>query len=96
MNRFCQCLLDSIFRKFRIEAEFFVSKKKKNAHIAFEKPLLAYSYFDEIVSSIEQYWLRRKLFFPGYCFVYPRMNQSLKLKNGYIFLLKDTTKKMQK
>ena len=53
MNRFCQCFSDSIFQKFRTETEVFVSKKKKKnktVHIAFEKPLMAYSFFDEILS----------------------------------------------
>ena len=63
MKRFCWYLQDSIFRKFRIETEVFVSKREnKIMHIAFEKPLMAYYYFDEIVRFIEQYWLRNHFF----------------------------------
>lgn len=63
MSRFCWYLQDSIFRKFPIETEVFVSKRKKKImHIAFEKPLMAYYYFDEIIRFIE-YWLRRNHFF---------------------------------
>ena len=41
----------------------FLSNKKKIVHIAFEKPLMAYLLLDEIISFIEQYWFRKKLFF---------------------------------
>ena len=44
--------------------EVLVSKKKV-VHIDFGKPLMLYSFFDEIISFIEQYWMRRKLFSPA-------------------------------
>ena len=45
MSIFCRCLSDSILKKFNIEADVFVSKKKKLVHIAFEKPLISYYFF---------------------------------------------------
>ena len=46
MNAFCRCLRESISRKFRLEAEVFVSKQKKIVHIGFSQPLIAYSFSD--------------------------------------------------
>ena len=40
MNNFCRCLRNSLFRKFHIEAEVFVSKKKGQ----FVLPLIALLY----------------------------------------------------
>ena len=53
---FCRCLSDSLIRKFHVEAEVFLSKKKI-VHIAFDRPLISYDFFDEMISFIEHYWL---------------------------------------
>ena len=88
MNVFCLCLASSICKKFRIEAEVFVSKKKKLVHTALEKPLISYYFFDELINFVEQYWEERKFSFKDYYFNYPRLNQSLKWKNDYMFFQK--------
>ena len=85
MNIFYKCLSEPVFKRFNIEADVFVSKKKKLVHIAFERPLISYYFFDELINFIEHYWHEHKYFYTGYYFVYPRLNQSLKWKNDYIF-----------
>ena len=85
MNIFCKSLSESIFKRFNIEADVFASKKKKLGHIAFERSLISYYFFDEIINFTEHYWHEHKYFFARYHFVYPRLNQNLKWKNDYIF-----------
>ena len=85
MNIFCKCLSESIFKMFDIEADVFVLKEKKIVHIAFERPLISYYFFDELINFIEHYWHEDKHFSAGYHFVDPRLNQSLKWKNDCIF-----------
>ena len=66
MNVFCHCLASSIFKKFKVEAEVLVLKtkqKKKIVHVAFEKALISYYFFDELINFVEQYWEERKYFF---------------------------------
>ena len=78
MNIFCRCLSDSIFKKFKIEVDVFVFKKKKLVHIAFKRRSSSYCFFHELTNIIEHYWNERKYFFSGYQFTYPRLSQSLK------------------
>ena len=85
-NFFCQCFSDSIFRKFSIEVEVFVSKKNKIVYIAFEKALMPYSFFDEIISFIEQYWSRRKLFSRLLSCVSPHESKSEVEKRLHFFI----------
>ena len=64
--RFCQCLSDFYFSKISNRSRSACLKKKRKkkiVHIAFEKLFMIYSFFDKIISFIEQYCLRRKLFF---------------------------------
>ena len=37
MNIFCRCLSDSVFKKFKIEVDVFVFKKKKTSPYCFQK-----------------------------------------------------------
>ena len=48
------------------------------------KPLLSYKFFKEIIKYIKNYWYRKQKFYPGYFFVYPKLNQSLKWCLDYI------------
>ena len=46
-------------------------------------------FFGDIVKFIRSYWQKRKyFFFPGYTFICPRLNQSLKWRFDYITLVK--------
>ena len=65
---------------------------KKLVHIAFEKPLISYYFFDELINFAEQYREERKYVFKDYCFIYPRLNQGFKWKNDYIFFQKKNKK----
>ena len=59
------------------------------------KLLLSYNFFEEIIEFIKNYWNKEKYFFPGHCFTYPQMNQSLKWQIDYIVIEKNkpTSKK---
>ena len=50
------------------------------------KPLVSYKFFNEIIKFIENYWYRKRNFYPGYFFVYPRLNQSLNRRFDYIIV----------
>ena len=68
----------------------YKKKKKKLVHIAFDKPLMIhYNFSHELINFIEHYWCERKRFFSDYYFIYLHLNQSLKWKNGYTFLVKE-------
>ena len=56
-------------------------KKKKLVHMSLVKRLLSYRSFEEIIKFVKNYWQKRKFFFPGYFFIYRKLNQSLKWKS---------------
>ena len=41
---------------------------------------------------IERYWKKRKIFYPGYYFIYPQLNQSIKWRFDYVFKVKNKPK----
>ena len=89
MNSFCQCLRLALLEKFNIDVNVFVSKKKKLLHLSLEKPLISYQSVKEIVSFVRNYWRQQKYFYPDYFYIRPRLNQSLKWRYDYIFLVKN-------
>ena len=78
--------------KFKVEVDVYVSKKKKFVHMSFLKPLISNSFFEELIDFIESYWKKRKLFYPGYYFIFPRLNQRLKWRFDYVFIVKNKQK----
>ena len=78
MNSFCECLTEALCLKFNIDANFFVSKKKKIILMSIRKPLIHYSFYKEIISFIRKYWEDRKDFCQPYILCYPKLNQSIK------------------
>ena len=89
MNSFCRCLRSSLSQKFKIEVDVYVSKKKKLVHLSFLKPLISYLFFEELVDFVKSYWQKRKFFYPGNHFTYPRINQSLKWRFDYVVIVKN-------
>ena len=87
MNSICRCLRSSLSQKFKIEVDVYVSKKKELKHISFLKLLLSYSFFEDLIDYIKNYWQKRKFFYPGYYFIYPKINQSLKWRFDYVFIV---------
>ena len=69
-------------------------KKKKKVHFAFDRPLLSCNFFHKYF--VEHDWLDRKRFSSDYYFIYPHLNQSLRWKNNYIFLVKKVASKRKK
>ena len=88
MNSFCRCLRSFLNHKFKVEVDVYVSKKKKLVEMSFLKPLISYSFFEELIDFIESYWKKRKVLYPGYYFIFPRLNQSLKWRFDYVFTVK--------
>ena len=41
------------------------------------KPLLSYEFFEELTDFVKAHLQKRKYFFPGYVYIYPKLNQSL-------------------
>ena len=64
MNSLCRSLTDAIHFEFNINANVFVSKKKKIFHLSLHIPLIYYPYFKKNISFIRQYWEDRKYFCP--------------------------------
>ena len=50
------------------------------------KPLVAYKFFKEIINFVRIYWNNRNKFYPGYFFLYPKLNQTLKWRFDYIII----------
>ena len=92
MNSICRCLRSSLSQKFKIEVDVYVSKKKELKHIPFLKLVLSYSFFEELIDYIKNYWQKRKFFYPGYYFIYPKINQSLKWRFDYVFIVNNKPK----
>ena len=70
--------------------EVFVSKKKKQVHIAFKIPISEYESFDRLVGFISNKWEKIRIFFEDYKMIYPYLISSLKLKFDYIFFERET------
>ena len=62
MNSFCRWIRSSLFQKFEIEVDVYVSKKKKLLHLSFLKPLVSYPFFEELIDFLKNYW--QKIFLP--------------------------------
>ena len=87
MNSFCQCLRLALLEKFNIEVDVFVSKKEAPTFILGKTSNFLSKC--EGNSFIRNYWCQRKYFFSGYFYIRPRLNQSLKWRYDYIFLVKN-------
>ena len=85
MNTFCAYIQDEIKKHFKIEVDVFVSKKKMLVHFSFEKPLLAYPFFQDVIELVSLRWNKRKLFFDNCEMIYPKLNQSMRYKSDYTF-----------
>lgn len=85
MNVFCCYVKYKLFRKFKVEIDAFVSKKKKLVHFAFYKPLISYPFCDEIIDFVASRWGERRNFLAFHGMIYPRLDHKMKWKS-YIFL----------
>ena len=85
MKVFCCYLKDALSKKSSLDADVFVSRKKKHVHIAFKIPISEYEFFDRLIDSISDEWEKRKIFFEDYKMIYPRLITSLKWKFDYVF-----------
>ena len=86
MNNFCHALTDSLRKGFEIKVDVFVLKKKKIVRMYLMKPLVSYKFFKEMIKFIKFFWYLRQRFYPGYFFVHPKLNQSLKWGFDYIII----------
>ena len=84
MNSFCRSLTDAIQLEFNINANAFVSGKKKIVHLSLDKPLIYYPFFKQIIRFIRKYSENRKYFCLPYILRYPKLNQSIKWRFDYV------------
>ena len=63
MNVFCSSIEEEIQKKFSTTANCFLSKETKLVHLCFERPLISYSSFQDIIELIALRWEERKFFF---------------------------------
>ena len=56
MNRFCRDLKLSLLRRFNIDVDVYISKRKKLVHMSLEKPLFSYQYSEEIINFVNGFW----------------------------------------
>ena len=96
INNFCKALTDSLRSEFEIEVEVYVSKKKKMVHMSLIKPLVLSSFFKDIIRFVRRFWGRRQQLYPGYFFVQPILNQSIKWRFDYIIFTSDKSKQVKK
>ena len=89
MNNFYRHLRLSLSQRFNIDVDVCVSKKKKLVHTSLVKHLFSYRFFVEIIDFVKSCWQEIKFFFPGYFFIYPKLNQSLKWRYDYVLIMKN-------
>ena len=71
-------------------------KRKKNVHMSMVKPLILYELFKDIINFSKKLWSRRRKLYPGYFFVYPMLNQSIKWRSDYIIINRNRYKLRKK
>ena len=71
-------------------------KRKKNVHMSMVKPLILYELFKDIIKFSKKLWSRRRKLYPGYFFVYPMLNQSIKWRSDYIIINRNIYKLRKK
>ena len=96
MNSFCRHLGQSLSKKFKIEVDVFVSKKKKIRTLDIVHILsnLCYptNYLKKSSNILDVTGMREKNIFPGYFFIYLKLNQSLKWCFDYIIIINNKTR----
>ena len=63
MKMFCCYLKDALSKKFSLDTDVFVSRNKKDVHIAFKIPTFEYEFFDRLIDFISDEREKRKIFF---------------------------------
>ena len=53
------------------------------------RPLVSYKFFNDIVRFVTTYWSHRQKLYPGYFFINPILNQSIKWRFDYIIVNND-------
>ena len=62
MKVFCWYLKDALSKKFSLDADVFVLRKKKHVYIACKIPISEYESFDRLIDFIPDEWEKRKIF----------------------------------
>ena len=78
MKVFCCYLKDALSKKISLDADVFVSRKKKHVHIAFKIPISEYESFDRLIDFISDEWEKRKIIFEDYKMIFPGLITLLK------------------
>ena len=69
MNSFCRCLRSFLSQKSKVEVDVYLKKKKKKkkklVHMSFLKPLISYSFFEELIFCRELLEKKERFFIQG-------------------------------
>ena len=82
---FCCYLKDALSKKFSLDPDVFVSRKKKYVHAAFKISSSECESFERLVDLISDQWEKRKIFFEDYKMIDLRLITSLKWIFDYVF-----------
>ena len=52
MKTFCRYLKDQIQNELHINVDVFISRKKKHVHFTFERSLMSYLFYDELITFV--------------------------------------------
>ena len=92
MNSFCSHLQQSLSNKFKIEVDFFVSKKKNSSICPFSNIYYPMNFLRKSLNILDFTGIIGKKILPRYFFVYPKLNQSLKWHFDYIIIVNNKTR----
>ena len=94
MKIICYYFKEALAKQFSLDADVFVSKKKRHVYIAFKVRISKYEVFDKLIEFILKEWEKRKVFFFDYKMIYPKLMTSMKWKFDYVLFEKKN--KMEK
>ena len=63
MKAFCCYIKDKIQNEFQINVNVFVSRRMKHVPFAFERLLMSYPFYDELIKLVYEKWDQIRNFF---------------------------------
>ena len=80
MTNVCRHLRLSLSKRFNIDVDVYVSKKKKLVHMSLVKRLLSYHSFEEIIEFVKNLLAKRKILFSWLFFHLPEIKPEPKME----------------
>ena len=88
MGTFCVYIQEALRKKFNLNVNMYILRKKKHIHFCSEKGLLSFDESDGILAFIYNWWSKCKLLFENYEIVYPHLITSICWKYDHIIFRK--------